>query len=98
MYNKKSKIELKKNLKRESFNRITCSFYKYCFIDNPEDLRNKLFLDLIEQYILGRIYISKEGINAQISIPEHNVEDFKFENFVLNGYSPHPTIKAEMAV
>jgi UPF0176 protein len=77
MYNKKSKIELKKSLKRESFNRITCSFYKYCFIDNPKDLRNKLFLDLIEKDILGRIYVAKEGINAQISIPEHNVEDFK---------------------
>ena len=77
MYNKKSKIELKKSLKRESFNRITCSFYKYCFIDNPEGLRNKLYSDLIEQDILGRIYVSKEGINAQISIPEHNVEDFK---------------------
>ena len=77
MYNKKSKIELKKSLKRESFNRLTYSFYKYCFIDNPEDLRNKLFLDLIEQDILGRIYVSKEGINAQISIPEHKVEDFK---------------------
>ena len=78
MYNKKSIIELKKSLKRESFNRITCSFYKYCFIDNPEGLRNKLYSDLIEQDILGRIYVSKEGINAQISIPEHNVEDFKF--------------------
>ena len=77
MYNKKSIIELKKSLKRESFNRITCSFYKYCFIDNPEGLRNKLYSDLIEQDILGRIYVSKEGINAQISIPEHNVEDFK---------------------
>ena len=77
MYNKKSKIELKKSLKRESFNRLTYSFYKYCFIDNPEDLRNKLFLDLIEQDILGRIYVSKEGINAQISIPEHNIGYFK---------------------
>ena len=77
MYNKKSKIELKKSLKRESFNRTTCSFYKYCFIYNPEDFRNKLYSDLIEQDILGRIYVSKEGINAQISIPEHNVEDFR---------------------
>ena len=77
MYNKKSIIELKKSLKRESFNRITCSFYKYCFIDNPEGLRNKLYSDLIEQGILGRIYVSKEGINAQISIPEHNIGYFK---------------------
>ena len=61
MYNKKSIIELKKSLKRESFNRITCSFYKYCFIDNPEGLRNKLYSNLIEQDILGRIYVSKGG-------------------------------------
>ena len=77
MYNKKSKIELKKSLKSESFDRITCSFYKYCFIDNPENLRNVLYSDLIDQNILGRIYVSKEGINAQISIPEHNVVGFK---------------------
>ena len=77
MFNKKSKIELKNNLTRERFDRITCSFYKYCFIKNPEDLRNNLYLDLVDLEILGRIYVSKEGINAQISIPEHNVEDFK---------------------
>ena len=77
MYNKKSKVELKKCLKREDYDRITCSFYKYCFIENPENLRNKLYSDLIDIEILGRIYVSKEGINAQISIPEQNVVDFK---------------------
>ena len=87
MYNKKSIIELKKSLKRESFNRITCSFYKYCFIDNPEDLRNKLYSNLIEQDILGRIYVSKEGINAQISIPEHNVDNFKSYIHSINVFS-----------
>ena len=87
MYNKKSIIELKKSLKRESFNRITCSFYKYCFIDNPEGLRNKLYSDLIEQDILGRIYVSKEGINAQISIPEHNVDNFKSYIHSINVFS-----------
>ena len=87
MYNKKSIIELKKSLKRESFNRITCSFYKYCFIDNPEGLRNKLYSNLIEQDILGRIYVSKEGINAQISIPEHNVDNFKSYIHSINVFS-----------
>ena len=77
MYNKKSKIELKKSLEREQFERITCSFYKYISIDNPEYLRDKLYSDLENINILGRIYVSKEGINAQISIPGHNVEDFK---------------------
>ena len=40
MFNKKSKIELTKDLKKESFERITCSFYRYCEIDNPEELRD----------------------------------------------------------
>ena len=66
MYNKKSKIELKKSLDRESFNRITCSFYKYCSIKSPEDFRNELYTNLENYNILGRIYVSYEGINAQI--------------------------------
>jgi thymidylate synthase len=27
-----------------------------------------------------------------------NIDDFKFENFRINGYSPHPKIKMDMAV
>jgi thymidylate synthase len=27
-----------------------------------------------------------------------NIDDFKFEDFEIVGYNPHPTIKAEMAV
>ena len=77
MYNKKSKIELKKSLDRESFNRITCSFYKYCSIKSPEDFRNELYTNLENYNILGRIYVSYEGINAQISIPEHSLDQFK---------------------
>ena len=77
MYNKKSKIELQKSLDNERFNRVTCSFYRYCSINNPEDFRNKLYNDLKKLDILGRIYVSKEGINAQISIPEHNLNDLK---------------------
>ena len=77
MYNKKSKIELQKSLDNERFNRVTCSFYRYCSINNPEDFRNKLYNDLKKLDILGRIYVSNEGINAQISIPEHNLNNLK---------------------
>ena len=87
MYNKKSKIELEKSLKRERFDRITCSFYKYCSIENPEDLRNKLYSDLLDLEIFGRIYVSKEGINAQISIPEHNIVDFKSYIYSIDVFS-----------
>ena len=77
MHNKKSNIELKKNLERENFERFNLSFYKYCLIDNPKDLRNKLYLDLINLKIIGRIYVSEEGINAQVCVPKHNLEIFK---------------------
>ena len=77
MHNKKSNDELKKNLEREDFERFNLSFYKYCLIDNPKDLRNKLYLDLINLEIIGRIYVSEEGINAQVCVPKHNLEIFK---------------------
>ena len=77
MHNKKSKIELKKSLRREDFDRVTLSFYRYCKIDNPKNLRNKLYLDLINLEIIGRIYVSEEGMNAQVCIPKHNLEVFK---------------------
>mgnify|MGYP005672706599 FL=1 len=81
MFNKKSIIELKKDLDNESFYRKTCSFYKYITIKSPKELRNYLYIHFSELKILGRIYVSKEGINAQISIPEHNID--KFEKYIL---------------
>ena len=77
LYNKKSKKQLKEKLKAEKFRRITCSFYKYIQIDNLETLRDDLYLTWNNLNILGRIYISTEGINAQISIPENNLNSFK---------------------
>ena len=77
LYNQKNKEELLKNLEKENFKRITLSFYKYIKLDNLEELRHGLFLEWNELNILGRIYLSIEGINAQISIPEYNVDLFK---------------------
>ena len=77
MYNKKSKIELEKNLKKENFERITCSFYKYFSIKNPNELRDFLYKNLEELHVLGRVYVASEGINAQISIPDYQMESFK---------------------
>ena len=72
MFNKKSRIELKKDLENERFCRKTCSFYKYIKIDNPTQLRDLLYERFSDLNILGRVYVSSEGINAQISVPEHN--------------------------
>ena len=43
LYNKKSKEELVNNLNYESFKRITCSFYNYTPIENPEILRDNIY-------------------------------------------------------
>ena len=77
LYNQKNKEELLKDLEKENFKRITLSFYKYIELDNLEELRHGLFLEWNELNILGRIYLSIEGINAQISIPEYNVDLLK---------------------
>lgn len=95
MFNKKSKIELNKDLEKESFKRITYSFYRYCEIDNPEELRDTLYQNLSDFNILGRIYVATEGINAQISIPEHKWNDF--QNYI-NTLSFLTGIKLKKAV
>ncbi len=68
---------LKKRLESETFKRITLSFYRYVKIDYPEKLRNELYIKLNSLNCLGRIYLANEGINAQMSIPENNLEEFR---------------------
>ena len=77
LYNQKNKEQLLKDLQKEVFKRITLSFYKYVKLENIEELRHNLFLEWNAIKILGRIYLSKEGINAQLSIPEHNIDKFR---------------------
>ena len=76
LYNQRNKEECLKLLKKEQFSRNTISFYKYTKLDNLQAIRDKLFLSFNALDILGRIYIAKEGINAQISIPENNIGKF----------------------
>ena len=78
LYNQKNKEQLISDLKKENFRRITLSFYKYIELNELEKLRNTLFLEWKQMNILGRVYIASEGINAQISIPENNIESFKY--------------------
>ena len=40
----------------------------------------------------------KLDINVNLSDNDLKVDNFEFKDFILEGYSPHPTIKAEMAV
>lgn len=73
LHNKLSRQQLEEKLRKETFKRKTFSFYKYFRIDEPVEFRDALFLKWSELDCLGRIYIATEGINAQMSIPEHNI-------------------------
>tara|TARA_B100001750_G_scaffold248552_1_gene281010 strand:- start:5189 stop:6238 length:1050 start_codon:yes stop_codon:yes gene_type:complete len=70
LVNKFNKEEAIKKLKKEKFSRLIVSFYLFKKIINPLNSRDALFTSLNDLNIKGRIYLSKDGINAQISIPE----------------------------
>ena len=76
LFNKVNKKELKLALSNEPFDRITASFYHYVDIASPIDLRDELYLKWDMMKVFGRVYISYEGVNAQISIPEKNWKKF----------------------
>src|SRR5438270_4094779 len=77
LHNRVSAEVLKKRLYEEKEGRSTISFYHYFEIQYPLEFRNELFKQLDTLKVLGRIYVAKEGINAQISVPESNFEAFK---------------------
>ena len=77
LWNKYDKKLLKEKLKEEPFKRTTVSFYRYVILDNPDELRNELYRQFDDLQIFGRIYLANEGINAQISVPEHHWNDFQ---------------------
>jgi len=77
LHNRVSQAELKKQLYAETEPRITVSFYKYFFIEDPLLFRNDLYKNLHALNVFGRIYIASEGINAQVSIPDNNFQTFK---------------------
>ena len=77
MFNKLGRAEAMERLQNESFDRITISFYKYVIIENPYEFRDTLCSEWNALSVFGRIYVAKEGINAQMSIPQYNWERFK---------------------
>ena len=95
MFNKLSKEQCMALLEKETFKRITISFYKYTILENLTELRDDLYTDWNELGVLGRIYIAEEGINAQLSVPEYNWEDF-VEN--INSFSNFKEIPFKIAV
>ena len=83
LYNKKDRALLKKELKAETFKRITCSFYCYTKISDVQSFRDSLYRDLSKINVFGRVYVAEEGVNAQISCPDYQWGAFRKK---LNSY------------
>lgn len=77
LHNRVSSKEMKARMLAEDFKRITISFYQYAEIKDPQQFRDDLYLHLANLQVFGRIYVANEGINAQFSVPESNMEALK---------------------
>ncbi len=76
LHNRLNKEQAETVLAAENFKRKTLSFYRYVNIEDPRAMRDQLFRVWYALGCLGRIYIAKEGINAQMNVPAHNWDKF----------------------
>lgn len=74
--NRINKEVLKERLEKETFKRQTLSFYKYFEIEAPTLFRDQCYAAWEKLNCFGRIYVAQEGINAQMSVPTENLEQF----------------------
>ena len=68
---------LQARLEREGVSRTTLSFYRYVRLKEVETLRHELYTEWDALGVLGRIYLSQEGVNAQVSLPTKNLDRFR---------------------
>src|SRR3984957_21163418 len=69
LHNRVSQKELKQRLLQETEPRTTLSFYRHVPIPDAGAFRDELYLGLNDLAVFGRIYVAREGINAQVSVP-----------------------------
>ena len=95
LYNKHSAEERARIIDENSQERITLSFYKYFKLGNPNLFRDHLFIVWSKLDVLGRIYVAKEGINAQLSVPKENYNKFQES---LKSLTPLNEIRLNVAI
>lgn len=77
LHNLVNNDELKRRMEASDEERITLSFYQYHNIESPEKFRDQLYRSWSQLGVYGRIYVAKEGINGQISVPAGDLKAFK---------------------
>lgn len=77
LHNIEDRRTLMERMKADTRPRTTLSFYRYVHLDNPAKTRAQLYAAWSQLEVLGRTYVAREGINAQISVPTERFEEFK---------------------
>ncbi len=95
LHNRVSRRELKERILQDQTPRTTISFYAYSLLEDPAGFRDTLYRELSELGVYGRIYVATEGINAQVSVPTHQLEAFRS---YLDGIGPLKGIRLNIAV
>lgn len=72
-----SRKELKERIINDPTPRTTLSFYRYVILENPEETQLQLLDEWGKLGVLGRIYLAREGINSQMSVPTENLQKFR---------------------
>ncbi len=95
LHNRISRRELKDRIFNDPTPRITLSFY--CYFPNlePDAFRNDLYRNLTTLGVMGRIYLAREGINAQVSLPASELHSFQS---YLYSYEPLDQLRLNIAV
>ena len=79
LWNTLNKEELEAKWRASGYKFVTISFYQYAHIPNPRLFRDHLFQMWSAIDVVGRTYVAKEGINAQIAVPLHSLDRFRDE-------------------
>lgn len=95
LYNRIDKKVLKEQIEKSEEEFTVISFYKYHSIHEPEKHRDELYRAWYAMGVLGRIYIAREGINAQLAVPTRNLDIF---NAFLDTFSAYKGMRRNYAV
>ena len=95
LHNIEDRRVLLERMRSDSRPRTTLSFYRYVLLNDPLRTRDELYAAWEKMEVLGRIYLAKEGINAQISLPEERFEEFKAH---VDGLGWLPNLRLNIAV
>ena len=77
LYNLVNSDELMRRMLESDEARTTLSFYRYHQIADPGQFRDELYRRWNKLGVFGRIYVAREGVNGQISVPDQNFEAFR---------------------